>query len=263
MRNSCKAIVLFILFTCNIFAGTFSDEFFEITDTQERKEEFVKTLLPLIEEANVNVLKEREFVLGFFEKTQKSGLKKANKDELLKITNIAKKYNIESIEDRKLFESRVDAVPVSLALTQAALESGWGTSRFTKEANNIFGQWTWSTNENAGIVPENREDGKTHKIRIFKSLQESVNAYILNLNRHDAYKKFRDERAKHGDGFNGVAAAETMLNYSEIREEYVTLLKRVINGNKFLKYDEVETVAEASTGGIKGLLVSWLQLGRK
>ncbi len=80
-----------------------------------------------------------------------------------------------------------------LALVQGAIESGWGKSRFVREANNIFGHWTWGE---VGLIPLGREEGKTHKIRIFRTMQSSVDAYILNLNRHYAYKSFRKARLK-------------------------------------------------------------------
>jgi len=124
-----------------------------------------------------------------------------------------------------------------LALAQGAVESAWGKSRFVREANNIFGHWTYSEN---GLIPNNREEGKTHRIRIFNSLQDSVNAYVLNLNRNKAYKKFRQKRYQarvEGKKFDGLMGAKTMINYSGIREKYIKILISIIKKERLLKYD--------------------------
>ena len=88
--------------------------------------------------------------------------------------------------------SRIDIIPTSIALAQAAKESGWGTSRFALEGNAIFGQWTWSGN---GIAPLDRESNKNHKILKFPILRASVKAYQNNLNTHKSYLKFREKRS--------------------------------------------------------------------
>lgn len=213
--------------------------FSEITDIKMRKQEFIKTILPLIEYTNKEILKEREFVFNFFDKFEKIGLEGVGSKELSKMNMIAKKYKIPSIdvENKELFAKRIATIPISLVIAQAAIESGWGTSRFFVNANNIFGEWTWSKDDAKGLVPEKRDEGKNHRIRIFETLQDSVNSYALNLNRNFAYKEFRNKRKEDGSEFNGLKAAETMTNYSEIKEEYVDLLKQVLKGNKLLKYD--------------------------
>lgn len=227
-------LVLVTSFLVNLNAGVFSEDFLSITDTDKRKAEFVKVVLPLINQANKKIIQERNQVIIYFKNIEKQN---NSAEEIAAIKKIAKKYNIDNIEDEEIFKLRVAPVPPSLALTQAAIESGWGTSRFVREANNIFGQWTW-TQEN-GIVPKDREDGKTHKIRVFSSLQESTDSYILNLNRNKAYKEFRKARMK-SDNFDGIAASDKMINYSELREEYINILKKIIKSNGFLKYDNQE-----------------------
>jgi len=107
------------------------------------------------------------------------------------LAKLSKKYKIKNLFDKYEYLLKIDKVPESLALTQAAIESAWGKSRFAKYANNIFGQWTYNAK---GLVPEHRSEGKTHKVKIFPSLQASVNAYITNLNRNRAYNDFRFRR---------------------------------------------------------------------
>jgi Bax protein len=125
------------------------------------------------------------------------------------------------------------AIPPSLVLAQAAVESGWGRSYFVKEANNIFGQWTWKGD---GIVPRKRDANKTHKIKIFKSLQGSIEGYMNNLNTHDAYIEFRELR-KANTPFKGTLAATSMINYSGIGQKYILLLQNIIKKEKWEKYD--------------------------
>jgi len=140
---------------------------------------------------------------------------------------------------RKEFLQKINVVPASLAIAQGSIESAWGKSRFVRLANNVFGHWTWGE---IGIIPARREEGKTHKIRIFSTLQKSVDAYMLNLNRHVAYEDFRKQRNMaigEGRKFSGHDAAGTMLKYSELGEKYVKILQKVIKDNRLLYYDNL------------------------
>jgi len=126
-----------------------------------------------------------------------------------------------------------------MALAQAAVESGWGKSRFIKEANNIFGHWTY--NPSIGMMPLHRDEDATHFIRIFKTLQDSISAYMLNLNRNRAYKEFQDVRFKQreeGQKPDGLKLSQTMMNYSGIGHNYLEILHNVISTNKLLEYDK-------------------------
>jgi Bax protein len=217
-------------------AETFTDDFFTIKNSAMQKKEFVERMLPLIKKANDGIIEERKIVEAFFETYRAEGnLNAIDNNTLEIIQNLAKKYNINSVDDVKAFKSKIAPVPISLALTQAAVETGWGKSRFFKEARNAFGQWTYSVTN--GLVPTNREEGKTHKIRVFNSVQESVNSYMLNLNKHDAYSDFRTLRFLLGDEFDGLLASSKMLNYSQMREGYVKLLRQVMVSDKLIKYD--------------------------
>jgi Bax protein len=126
---------------------------------------------------------------------------------------------------------RVDAVPTSIILAQGALESSWGSSRFTREGNSIFGMWTW---KNKGMVPSRREEGKKHKVTAYGNILDSVRAYHLTLNRLNPYDRFRQLRRHTNDP---LILADGLMLYSERGEEYVEDIKRVILSNDLQKYD--------------------------
>jgi Bax protein len=126
---------------------------------------------------------------------------------------------------------RVDLVPLSMVMAQAAIESSWGTSRFAREGNNLFGIWTWGEK---GIVPNGRDDGKNHKVAIYNSILDSVRAYVLNLNRLPAYSKFRNIRRT---TMNPLKLVDGLLYYSQRREQYVWEVKDLIQYNKLNQYD--------------------------
>ena len=126
---------------------------------------------------------------------------------------------------------RVDAVPTSIILAQGALESSWGSSRFTREGNSIFGMWTW---KQKGMIPSRREEGKTHKVKAYESILDSVRAYHLTLNRLNPYDQFRQLRKLTDDP---LILADGLYLYSERGEEYVEDIKRVILSNDLQKYD--------------------------
>jgi Bax protein len=226
-----------VLLSTIIYAGGFPSWYYKIKDVPTQKKKFVEIMLPLIRKANEKTLKERKFVLNFFNKLEKCGFSCAKKDDLLRLAKLSKKYKIKNLFDKYEYLLKIDKVPESLALTQAALESAWGKSRFARYANNIFGQWTFKSK---GLVPEKREEGKTHKIKIFNSLQDSVDAYVANLNRNRAYKDFRIQRYQArllNEVYSGVDAAKTMVRYSELRDKYVRMVTKFIKHNGFLKYD--------------------------
>jgi Bax protein len=172
----------------------------------------------------------------FFAKAMPDAFRGLNHKNVGYLISLRNKYGIENLFDRDEYYKRIDVIPTSLALAQAALESGWGKSRFAREANNLFGHWTYS---GVGLMPQNRAIGKTHMIRIFGSLQKSVNSYMLNLNTNEAYSLFREKRfkARESDAkFGGMEAASTMINYSEQKEEYIKMLKEMIIQNNLLVF---------------------------
>ncbi|MBE0495781.1 MAG: glucosaminidase domain-containing protein [Campylobacterales bacterium] len=216
----------------------FPKEYYAIQKSKEQRQAFGKILRPLVEKTNQEILSERAFVKRFFQTYLPHAFRHVPNHDLLKLAGLRKKYRVEALYDRAEYLRRIDIIPISLALAQGAIESGWGKSRFVREANNIFGHWTWGEK---GLVPLNRLEGMTHRIRIFDSLKESVEAYALNLNRHYAYEMFRKERAQAHQkqkAFGGTEAAKTMIYYSEIRERYVEMLKKAMQENNFHLYDE-------------------------
>ena len=137
---------------------------------------------------------------------------------------------------------RMDMIPVSIALAQAAKESGWGTSRFALEGNAIFGQWTWS---GQGIAPLNRESDKNHKILKFPILRASVKAYKNNLNTHKSYAKFREKRKQLRDKnkrITGLALTGTLKNYAQTGSEYTKILNQIITQNRLSDFEPVRLV---------------------
>ena len=138
---------------------------------------------------------------------------------------------------------RVDIIPTSIALAQAAKESGWGTSRFALEGNAIFGQWTWS---GQGISPLQREGDKNHKVLKFPILRASVKAYQNNLNTHKSYKKFREKReslrSKNKKFINGLDLTETLKNYAQTGVEYTKILNQIIKQNRLTDFEPVRLV---------------------
>tara|TARA_B100000161_G_C33488881_1_gene386095 strand:- start:572 stop:1021 length:450 start_codon:yes stop_codon:yes gene_type:complete len=137
---------------------------------------------------------------------------------------------------------RMDIIPVSIALAQAAKESGWGTSRFALEGNAIFGQWTW---DGQGIAPLKRDGDKNHKILKFPILRASVKAYKNNLNTHKSYLKFREKRnnlRKKGKDIKGLSLTDTLKNYAQTGSEYTKILNQIITQNRLTDFEPVRLV---------------------
>ncbi len=229
-----KQIITFLsfipLFALAINQGF--DENFYKSDIEQKRKIFVKTIDELLDRSFEKIQLERAFVDKFFEKNLKTAFRELKKDELNKLISLKEKYRVKNLLDYNEYKKRIGLVPKSMAIAQAMVESASGTSRFTKEANNLFGEWTWGER---GLIPKQRAKGKTHKIRIFDSLQESVDSYLLNLNRNHAYEDFRTLRAKfmkEGKKLGGLEAVKTLQNYSEIKGKYVKILSAVINKNK-------------------------------
>ncbi len=226
-----------LIFSINFLFGMgFPSSYYKLSGNNQKRE-FINILKPLIDRSNQKTMQERAFVENFFNKAISSAFRSINSSDLKILLKLSKKYRVKKLFDRDTYLKRIDIVPISLALVQGAIESGWGKSRFVREANNIFGHWTWGE---VGLIPTQREEGKTHKIRIFNSLQDSVDAYILNLNRHYAYKSFRDarlEKREEGSLISGYEAADTMINYSELREKYVAMLHKMMKEHRLLYYD--------------------------
>ncbi len=230
-------ILLIVALSLELFATGFPMYYYNIKSSKKQKQEFIKILLPLVEKSNGKVLLERRFVQDFFLKAQKNSFRGLDEKSLRRLIHLYRKYKIHNLFNAEEYLKKIDIVPVSLAIAQGAIESGWAKSRFILEANNIFGQWTYT---GKGLVPTDRAEGKTHTLRIYKTLQGSVDSYVLNLNRNNAYKALRDLREnahKNGTIFNGLMASKAMIKYSQRGGEYVKLLDSIITSNNLLYYD--------------------------
>jgi Bax protein len=202
----------------------------QIRETDERKALFFKTVLPLVLQVNEQIASDRERLWELNAKKQ-AGARIEAVDRLW-LAVMAERYGTARGDVPALLR-RHDVVPPSLALAQAATESAWGTSRFVKEGNAIFGQWTFA-DDHDGIVPSQRADGKAHRVRAFDSLYDSVFSYITNLNRHGAYQEFRTARAEmraNGQPLDGMRLASTLFRYSERGAAYVDELRVLISTN--------------------------------
>jgi len=204
-----------------------------LTSVEQRKVLFVQALLPLVLQANEEILLERErlIALSLIPETAWSHA------EQVWLLQLAERYKTEPGEVEELLR-RVDVVPPSLALAQAAVESGWGTSRFAREANAVFGQWTYEASQ--GIAPAEATETNRHYIRAFEGLSASVTSYLINLNSHFAYASFRNRRKIMRDTIGDLdpfALANTLLYYSEQRGDYVTAIRLVIERNQLTDYD--------------------------
>ena len=232
-------IILFLssLFAVNSFSKGMPIEYYEIKTVKESKKYFFEYIYKLIENENIKILNERTFVKNILSSNILNI--NMNSKEFSKLLEIKKRYRIKKIYDLNEYMKKIDIVPPSMALAQAAVESGWGKSRFIKEANNIFGHWTY--NPEIGMIPKQRDEGANHFIRIFKTLQDSISAYILNLNRNRAYKLFQNtrlEERKKNKNPSGLVLSNTMINYSGIGEEYLIILEDMIVKNKLTNYDK-------------------------
>ncbi|MBT5808904.1 MAG: hypothetical protein HOI19_00940 [Rhodospirillaceae bacterium] len=207
-----------------------------LTQANERKGIFLHFMLPYVLEANHRVAAQRARLVMLDAKL-KSGTPLAGTD-IEWMAKLGQEYGVQSDNMSELLR-RVDVMPPSLALAQAAIESGWGTSRFAQEGNAPFGQWTTAKHE--GLVPLGREAGKTHKVRAYKTINDSVASYLRNLNTHRAYREFRDVRASFrskSTPLNSLALAKALKSYSQIGDKYVGLLHRVIQGNDLTSLDQ-------------------------
>lgn len=200
-------------------------------DTKKKRELFIKIVLPLILDENEKITQDRKKLFKILGKNFNTV------GERVWIKRRFKEYKIEDKDLAKL-KMRMDIIPVSIALAQAANESGWGTSRFALEGNALFGQWTWSKK---GISPKNKDPDQSHKILQFQILKASVRAYKNNLNTHNAYKEFREVRAQlrqNNEQITGLALTKYLKNYAAIGEKYVAILEDIIEKNSLTDFDK-------------------------
>ena len=204
-----------------------------IESTTKRKEFFIQIVLPLILKENNNIKLDRKRLFSIINKSNNTDLEKKWLDKKYK------QYGIPS-KDLSVLKIRMDEIPVSLALAQAAIETGWGTSRFAQEGNALFGQWTWS---GEGLKPKDADASQGHKVMKFNVLQASVRAYQRNLNTHSTYKGFRQERAKlrdKGKDLDSLILSKFLDQYAETGNQYVEVLQKIIKQNNLQDFDDAK-----------------------
>jgi len=200
-------------------------------EIDRKKSLFFRILLPIVLSENQRILQKREFVLYAF-----ANYDSLRKKEHRRLKAIAAEYKMEAnlADDsaRQRLLRRVDAIPVSLALAQAANESAWGDSRFAVNGNNLFGVWTWD--ESRGMTPKRRKKGKKHLVRSYADLQTSVRAYMHTLNTGHAYRQFRKKRRQmraRSRPLDGTVLAGLLDRYSERGMAYVDEIRDMIRSN--------------------------------
>ena len=202
-----------------------------IESSKRKKNLFIKIILPLILEENNRIKLDRRKLFAVLNKNKNTNSEK----QWLNLK--FKQYGVVN-KDLSTLKIRMDEIPVSLAIAQAAKETGWGTSRFALEGNALFGQWTWS---GEGIKPAGAENDTTHKVMKFKILKSSVRAYQRNLNTHSSYKDFRLARAELRDNkmkLDSLILANYLDKYAETGKEYVKILKQIIKQNNLIEFDD-------------------------
>ncbi|MCE2493969.1 MAG: glucosaminidase domain-containing protein [Alphaproteobacteria bacterium] len=204
----------------------------QLNSVKQRKQLFIKLMLPLILQANEKILADRNELLRLL-----NSQGPLSREDEAWVAALADRYDANP-SDRSDLVGRVDVVPPSLAIAQAAEESGWGTSRFAVEANAVFGQWTFR--KGAGVVPERRDPGKRHEVRSFEGLRQSVSAYMHNLNIHWAYKEFRRVRRElrsSSQALTGRSLVGTLHKYSERGFEYIETIRTIMRVNGLDAFD--------------------------
>ena len=204
-----------------------------IENSKKRKEFFIQIVLPLIIEENNNIKLDRKTLFTIINKSNNSNSEKQW------LENKYKQYGVKS-GDLSSLKIRMDEIPVSLAIAQAAKETGWGTSRFALEGNALFGQWTWS---GEGLKPKEAKEGEKHKVMKFNILQASVRAYQRNINTHSTYKDFRKARAKLRDNnkpLDSIELSKHLNKYAETGNQYVEVLQKIIKQNKLQDFDDAK-----------------------
>ncbi len=204
-----------------------------IESTKRRKEFFIQIVLPLVLKENNNIRLDRKTLFKIINKSNNTKLEKKWLEKKYK------QYGVTS-KDLTTLKIRMDEIPVSLALAQAAKETGWGTSRFAQEGNALFGQWTWS---GEGLKPKEADQNKGHKVMKFNVLQASVRAYQRNLNTHRSYKNFRLARAHLRDNdqpLDSLILSQFLKNYAETGNQYVEVLQKIIKQNNLKDFDDAK-----------------------
>lgn len=210
-------------------------DFTGFKDVKKKKQAFFAYLLPMVQTANQAILKERQWLNQL---QKQSSISQQDMNQMLAL---AEKYKVSTLKPNQVLSlllEHVDIIPVSLALAQAANESAWGTSRFARQGNNLFGQWCYV--KGCGLVPLKQVPGQHYEVASFKNIQASINSYMRNLNSQFSYKDFRVLRKQlreQNQPITGLTLAEGLLSYSTRREHYIHEIQSMILHNQLGQYD--------------------------
>jgi Bax protein len=226
------------------------DDLATVESTPARKALFFRTLLPLMLDANEVVLRDRARLIAL-EQRLAAGETISSREQAW-LERLAQRYEVDGVNFQQLLR-RVDAVPPSLAMAQAAIESGWGTSRFAREGQALFGQKVF--NPDAGMTPANGDEDD-YQIHAFNGLAEGVRAYVHNLNTHNAYREFRDRRAglhMRNRPLDGYELAATISKYSERGPDYIRDVRAMIQSNQLRAFDGARLERRSPLAGTRGV----------
>ena len=225
----------------NFFLAKFPEGISELDNIEQRKRIFIQILLPIVLSENEKIIEDRRKLTAIMNR-------KSFKKDADWLNEKFQQYKVKNNSVKELLV-KMDIIPPSLAIAQAAYESGWGTSRFATEGNALFGQWGWK--ENKGMVPENRGEDEKHEISKFNKIRYAVSAYKNNLNTHPCYEEFRIERAKQRSGrlsgsISGIKLIKHVHKYSIKGDDYVLGLKKIIEQNSLQDFDKANLLVKRS-----------------
>ena len=223
-----------------IFISLLPKDLDSVQNIEERKELFIKIVLPLIIDSNNSIKSDRKKLFNILNKKNNSAVEKKW------LRKKFKEYKIDN-KDIATLKKRMDIVPVSLAIAQAAKETGWGTSRFALEGNALYGQWTWG---NDGIDPNEKDSTKSHKVKRFKILKMSIESYKNNLNTHSGYQEFREVRAELREKkqeITGLKLTKYLNRYAKTGKEYTKIIQLIIKQNSLDDFDKVRLIPKTLT----------------
>ena len=215
-------------------------DFGSMTDVKQKKLAFFEFMLPIVRKANNQIWGERQNLKSIRRKLEQDA--HLNKQDIEYLDNLNQKYRLKAdsplgFEEVNQLLTRVDTIPASLALAQAANESAWGTARFARNGNNYYGIWCWA--KDCGLVPDKREAGAKHEVAAFGSIDKSVSYYLLTLNSHPAYDSLRDIRSTLREReipITGHVLANGLISYSERRDKYVEEIQTMIRQNQLDRF---------------------------
>jgi Bax protein len=227
------------------YADLSTPDFSTIKTVKQKKQAFINYLLPMVRLENDLTLIKRKAVKILHTKYQEKGIEAFSKSDIAYLESVCKTYKVKFLDEpinEEMFDkllTKIDMIPASLVLAQAAKESGWGTSRFAKKANNYFGQWCYK--KGCGLIPSKRGSDKQHEVAQFDNPRQSVASYMININAHKSYKPLRTIRKAHkeeGKKPSGIAMAEGLADYSENGSNYIKDIQLLISRNKLQDYNQ-------------------------